>query len=130
MAKRKRSSSNGSSHSGSSHGSASLVGKYSFIAGVLLALLAGLIPNLEQFPWVAWLLVILGLLVGILNITREEQTAFLVAGLGLLMASTAVTALLPTLGTLIASILKNIIAFVAPAVLIVAVISIANLARD
>jgi F0F1-type ATP synthase assembly protein I len=114
----------------SSGASANLVGKVLFIAGVILALLAGLVPNLEKFPWVVWALVILGLLVGILNITRDEQTQFLAAGIGLLIASTAVTALLPNLGTLVANILKNVIAFVAPTVLIVSVIAIANLARD
>ncbi len=100
-----------------------------FLFSLLLALLAGLIPNIGGFPWVAWLLVVLGLLVGILNISREEQTAFLVAGIGLLIASTAVTALLP-LGAVVSNVLTNVIAFVAPGVIIVAVIAIANLARE
>ena len=107
-----------------------LVGKFAFIGGVLLALLTGLIPNLESFPWVKWLLVILGLLVGFFNVTREEQTAFLVAGIGLLTASTAVRALLPGLGTIVGTVFENIIAFVGPAVVIVSIIGIANLAHD
>lgn len=112
------------------NGNTNLVGKSLFIGGVVLALLAGLIPNLEQFPWVRWVLVLLGLLVGIINIREEEQTAFLTAGIGLLMASTAVRALLPALGTIVSAIFENIVAFVGPAIVVVAITAIANLARD
>jgi len=110
--------------------SANLVGKVLFIAGVILALLAGLVPNLEQFPWVLWVLVILGALVGVININPQEQTSFLVAGIALLLVSVGIVAFLQELGSIVAQIFSNIIAFVAPTVFIVAVISILNLARD
>jgi len=131
MAKRSKSRPRRARHSPRHSGaSANLVGKVLFIAGVILGLLAGLVPNLDKFPWVTWALVILGLLVGILNITRDEQSSFIIAGVGLLMVSIGVVALLPHLGTLVANVFKNIIAFVAPTVFIVSVIAIANLARD
>ena len=113
----------------SSH-SSNLVGKYAFIAGVILAFAAGLIPNMEQFAWVSWLLMILGGLVGILNVQKQEQTAFLVAGIGLLTANTAIKALFPELGIVAQNISQNILAFVAPAVIVVSVIAIAILAED
>lgn len=110
--------------------SANLVGKVLFIAGVILALLAGLIPNLDEFTFIVWVLVILGALIGIINISPGEQTQFLVAGTALLMVSVGVVALLPILGSIVTNIFKNIIAFVAPTVFIVAVTAVLNLAKD
>lgn len=113
-----------------SSASANLVGKVLFLAGVILALLAGLVPNLDAFPWVMWVLVILGALVGVINISPTEQTPFLVAGSSLLLVSVGVVAFLTGLGNIVPQIFTNIIAFVAPTVLIVAIIAILNLARD
>ena len=111
-------------------GNANLVGKVLFLAGVILALLAGLVPNLDEFQWVLWVLVLLGGLVGLINISPGEQSSFLTAGIALLLVSVGVVAFLQGLGVYVANIFKNIIAFVAPTVFVVAVIQILNLARD
>ena len=102
------------------------IGHWAFIVGILLAIIAGLVPAL-QTSTVTWILVILGLVVGLLNITAAETTEFLVATIGLMIVSTALG---PLLGGIIEAILQNVIAFSAPAALIVSLKAIYGLASD
>ena len=103
------------------------VGHWAFIIGVLLAVLAGLVPAL-QVPTVTWILVVLGLIVGFLNITARETTEFLVAVVTLMLVGSA--GALPTLGGVVLGILANLVAFVAPAGLIVALKAVYSLAAE
>jgi len=100
-------------------------GHWAFILGVLLAIIAGLIPQL-QTSTITWILVLLGLIVGFLNVTITETQEFLIAAIALLLISS--TGALPVLGTIIAVMLSNIVAFVAPAALIVALKAVYDLA--
>ncbi len=51
------------------------IGKTVFLAGVALAILAALIPQLDVYKnTILWVLVSLGFLVGLLNITPKEET--------------------------------------------------------
>jgi len=102
------------------------LGSWAFIIGVILAVLAGLVPAM-QTPTVTCILVILGLIVGIMNITERETVEFLVAAIALLIAGSAGS--LPALGFVILAVLENIVAFVAPAALVVAVKAIYALAQ-
>ena len=103
----------------------SRLGRWAFIVGVLIAIIAGLVPA-WQTPTITWVLVILGLIVGLLNITAKETVEFLVATIALMLIGSA--GAIPALGTIILSILANIVAFVAPAALIVALKAIYELA--
>jgi len=102
------------------------IGSWAFILGVLIAIVAGLVPA-WQTSTLVWVLVILGLIVGFLNITGKETTEFLVAALTLMIIGSA--GAIPALGVVILSILANIVAFVAPAALVVALKSIWTLAQ-
>lgn len=102
------------------------IGSWAFILGVLISIVAGLIPA-WQTPTLVWVLVILGLVVGFLNITGKETTEFLVAALALMLIGSV--GAIPALGIIILSILANIVAFVAPAALVVAMKSIWVLAQ-
>lgn len=102
------------------------IGSWAFILGVLISIVAGLIPA-WQTTTLVWVLVLLGLVVGFLNITAKETTEFLVATVALLIIGSA--GAIPALGVVILSILANIVAFVAPAALIVALKSIWVLAQ-
>lgn len=104
------------------------VGHWSFIAGVLLAVLAGLIPSM-QTDGLIWILVVLGLIVGVLNITARETAEFLLAALALIICADAAKFVLPV-GVVLFPILSNIIAFVFPAALIVALRTIWVLAKS
>ena len=103
----------------------STTGHWAFILGVLLAIIAGLVPQL-QTSTITWILVLLGLIVGFLNVTISETQEFLIAAIALLLISS--TGALPVLGTVIAVMLSNIVAFVAPAALIVALKAVYDLA--
>lgn len=54
----------------------SLIGSWAFLIGVILAVLLAFV---EMAPWMALVLVIVGLIVGLLNITSHEAMGFLTA---------------------------------------------------
>lgn len=101
------------------------IGSWAFIIGVALAIIAGLIA----IPNAALILAILGLIVGFLNITVRETTEFLVASIALILLGAAGLSAIAIVGPIIAAILANIAAFVAPAALVVAIKAIYALAK-
>lgn len=104
------------------------LGHWAFLLGVLLAVAAGVVPQF-QVPAVTWLLVFLGLLVGVMNITAKESQEFLVAAIALLLASNAASGII-ALGLVMSTVLTNIVTFVFPAALLVAVKVIWELASE
>ena len=107
------------------------VGEWSFIGGVILAILIGIVPGAftSYADLVAWVLVILGILVGLLNIKEKETHDFLLAAVALLIAGSAGLQNLPVVGDYIGPILLNIATFVAPAAVIVALKAVYEIAR-
>ncbi|MBR9691709.1 hypothetical protein GOV06_02890 [Candidatus Woesearchaeota archaeon] len=104
-------------------------GHYSFMAGIVLAILMALIPQLRGDS-VIWILVILGILVGLLNVTSKETVGFLVAALTLIIASSVSALTLAAIWTGLTTILGNIIIFVSPAAIVVALKTVYALAQD
>lgn len=102
------------------------IGKWAFIVGLVLAVGAGLGV---QATWIAWVLVVLGLVVGFLNVTAQESRGFLLAAIGLMLSATAVQSI-PFVGEMVTRIVSNIIVFIAPAVLIVALKALFETAKD
>ncbi len=102
------------------------IGRYAFIVGFGLAIVAGLG---FQATWVAWALAILGLVVGFLNVTAKETRGFLIAAIALMLSATAVQSI-PFVGDIVTRILSNVIAFIAAAVLVVALKSIFETVKD
>jgi hypothetical protein len=105
-------------------------GHYAFLGGIALAVLAALIPALQIANWVPWVLILLGLVVGFLNITAKETTEFLVATIALMAVGTGGLSVVPTAGAALSAIMKNIVVFVAPAALLVALKAIYSLAEE
>jgi hypothetical protein len=103
------------------------MGHWAFLIGIALSVIAGLVPQL-QTPTVTWILVILGLIVGLLNITAREVTEFLVASIALVIAADAAADII-ALGIVVATVLGNIVAFVFPAALLVSLKAIWSLAQ-
>jgi len=100
-----------------------MIGKWAFIIGVLLAIVAGIIPALQTIT-VGWTLIVLGLVIGFLNVTEKETTAFLIAAIALMTVGAAGLAALGYIGGYVQAILANIVTIVAPAALVVAIKSV------
>ncbi len=116
------------------------IGGYAFLLGVIIAVIAGLAAGMlstTQAGYVALVLVILGLIVGFLNIKDKQITNFLVAAIALMVlgiatgdVATGGLAVIDKLyaGKFLVSIVANIAVFVAPAALIVALKEVYNIA--
>jgi ATP synthase protein I len=101
------------------------VGKWAFIVGLVIAVIAGL---LFQAVWVVWVLALLGVVVGLLNISTEETERFLLAAIAFLLSATAL-GVIPLIGGLIDNILAYVAAFVAGATVVVALVTLFRTAR-
>jgi hypothetical protein len=104
------------------------IGHYAFIAGIIVAIIVALIPQIRGDP-ATWVLVILGVLVGWLNIKAKEITEFLVAALVLLVSFGMTALTLASLHTTLGVMWGNVITFVAPAAIIVAIKAVYVLAE-
>jgi len=103
-----------------------MVGKWAFIVGLVLAVVVGYIFQAE---WVVWVLAILGVIVGLLNVTREDTERFLLAAIALALSVTALSTV-PVLGLSITNILGYVAAFVAGAMVVVALKALFQTARS
>jgi hypothetical protein len=102
------------------------IGEWLFLIGVIIAILAGVVsPSSET---VAAVLVILGLVVGFLNITEKEATNFLIAVIALILTGSVSFVVLGEVGKVLSNIMGYISIFVAPAALIVSLKAIYQLA--
>ena len=108
----------------------SSIGSWSFIVGLIVAVLVGLFA--EASGLMVTILVILGLIVGFLNVTDKEVHGFLMASVALLLAGSAggLLSSIPAIGSILGNILNNFVVFVAPAAVVVAVKEIYNLAKN
>lgn len=92
----------------------------SIVVGIGAAMAASYASN----QWIPVVLVILGLIVGLMNITVKETTNFLVASIALLAFGVAglstLDTLIPKLGTLLASSVQAFSFFIGAAAVIVA----------
>lgn len=125
------------------------IGSWSFIIGIIIALLIGLytavtIENGNNFlqtttgGYVAWLLAIIGIIVGALaaigrgTITAKETPGFLVAGVALVVMYGVFENVVinPWLGSLLHGVSMSLSIFVAPAVGILAVKTIYDMGKE
>ena len=102
------------------------IGSWAFLIGVVLAVILGFFPVSDPL-WIA-LLVFLGLIIGLFNITDKETQPFLWSGLALIIASGIGGSVLAQVQVLDA-ILQNLLAIFTPATIIVAIKNVFTLAR-
>jgi len=102
------------------------LGKYAFIIGFILALLATFV---QHQAWTFWVLALIGLVVGFLNITSEETNTFLLASIGLILSATALQTI-PMVGEFATEMVANVLSFLGAAVLVVAIRAIISTAKD
>ena|SRR3989338_274250 len=104
-----------------------VLGSWAFLIGVILAVVLALIGTALTGA-AAYVLVIAGIIVGLLNIADEETTPFLLAGAVLIIASALgqeVVAVIPLFG----NILNALLLLFVPATIIVAIRHVFSLAR-
>jgi len=104
-----------------------IVGKWAFLIGVILAVILGFLGPVTG-TW-AIVLVVIGIIVGLLNIADREVMPFLMSGVVLIIASALGSNLMsgvPYIGT----ILDAILAIFVPATVIVAIKNVFSLARS
>ena len=115
------------------------IGKWAFLIGVLLALIVGIGAGAGQAwasnPWLALIIVVLGLVIGFMNVTVRETQPFLVASLVVILAYgaanlMAIETLIPYLGSVLNEAVKYIAMLVAPAALIVALRAVYGFAAE
>jgi hypothetical protein len=102
-------------------------GGWAFLIGVVLAVVLGFIGSLTA-TWI-WVLVVIGLVVGFLNITDKETHAFLMSGAILIIAGAFGQNVLSQVGVL-NDVLDALLVIFVPATIIVAIKHVFNLAKD
>ena len=69
-----------------------VVGGWAFLIGVILAVVAGVFPTVATSSGVVLTFVVIGIIIGLLNVAVKEATQFLFSGLVLVLISSAGTA--------------------------------------
>ena len=112
------------------------IGKYAFIIGVVIAVILGLaVPGLAAAtPLLTSLLVILGLVVGFMNVHGKATRDFLLIATILVIVSSmggtaTVLGSVQIIGRYLQGIFNSIMAFVVPAVIIVGLKAVYALAK-
>ena len=119
------------------------VSEWAYILVVIIAILMGLVVG-----YMAWsgsvgsvdgivmlIMLVLGTIIGLLSITTKEVTPFLIATIALVVAASAdvwspLESIHPLLSSLATYVLKYIVAFAAPAAVVVAIKSVFNMIRE
>ena len=102
--------------------SSEAIGKWSFIIGLIIAVIAAFVTTYASAALL--ILFILGLIVGFLNISEKNLIKFLVAAIAIItlgMGSLNALSVLGVINTYINAILGNFIAFVGATALIVSI---------
>ena len=109
------------------------IGEYAFLLGIAVAVITG-VATLATDALVAYasetalLLAVLGIVVGFVNVSEKNATAFLVAAIALVTAGTASFSAINVagLGAILNTVIGNIAVLVSPAAVIVAVKAVYN----
>lgn len=110
---------------------ANLLGSWSFLVGLVLAVLLGLGFTEPYQATMLWAVFLLGLVVGLLNITSDEVSAFLTSGTVLVLISFlgVQVGVFDEVAPVIGNVLRGILTLFVPATIIVALRAVFVLAR-
>jgi len=109
------------------------LGKLGGIAVIVGALLAVVGAFIDMPGWYTMVLVILGLITGFFNVSDAESRRFLLAAIALVVSADAVQSLDFAgmgIGDTITNIMNNLVMFLSPAVLLVALKSLFSTVKD
>jgi len=109
------------------------LGSLFFVIGTGIAIIGGIVYPGGLNPTLSSVLIALGIVVGLMNITLKETSPFLLATVSLVIITSlggAVLSQIPLIGIFLEGILLSILTFIIPAALIVALKSVYTLAQD
>ena len=110
------------------------LGAWAFIIGLVLAIIIAIWSGLSKNatpPWAVILLAVLGIIVGLLNITGAEVQKFLVATIAFLLSFSSLGTVLKALGWVGVDTFFYLLAvFIAPAAAIVAIKALFAIAKN
>jgi len=107
------------------------IGGWAFIVGLVLAIVIALLG--VQQNWAIYVLAILGLIVGLMNVSDKEVLKFLVAAIAFITTFTALSkvfAPIPLIGGFLESFFGLLVVFVAPATAVVAISALLSITKD
>ena len=102
-----------------------MVGGYLFLLGVVIALISGFIAA----SWILPLLVVLGLIVGIFNVTDKEIDGYLLAVIAIILLASTSAPIIKTFYAPLETIFLNVALFAAFGAIIPALKKIYNIAK-
>lgn len=100
------------------------IGGWAFLIGVILAVIFAFFDTMN----LAWIIVVLGLIIGLLNISEQETQKFLTAGVILVLVGWLAGDMFEPIMYL-SEIFNNLVALFAPAVVVVALKSVFEMAK-
>lgn len=103
------------------------VGRWAFLIGVILAIVLGAL-GIVNSTWMS-ALILIGLIVGFLNISESETTPFLLAGVSLIISSALGKDVMSGISVLY-NILNTLLAVFVPSTIVVAIKHVFSLARN
>jgi len=104
-----------------------LVGGWAFLIGVILAIVIGFLPQVET-PGVMIALVVIGIIIGLLNVGDKEVMPFLLSGLALVLVGRFGGDAMAEIAV-VSGILGALMVIFVPATVIVAVKNVLSLAK-
>ena len=116
-----------------SGGGRNRIGGLFFVLGALIAILGGIVYPGTPNAALSTVLIVLGIIVGLLNVTMREAHGFLLATASLVVVTAlggAVLGNIAFVGAYMAGVLHSVMTFVVPASIIVALKAVYVLAED
>jgi hypothetical protein len=110
-----------------------IIGSWAFTIGVIVALLLGILSSWFSAgaqQWLAVALVVIGIIVGLLNVTGDESHQFLITAAILVFVSGSGASALALVWAPIASAFNYLMILFVPATIVVAIKAVFALARD
>ncbi len=103
------------------------LGSWAFLVGVVLAVVLGLVGTIDG-TWTI-VLVVIGLIVGLLNVTAKETMPFLMSGTVLIIVSALGGGFLAEV-QILADMVNALLVIFVPATIIVAIKNVFNLSKN
>jgi ATP synthase protein I len=110
------------------------IGGIAFIGGLVIAAVVAILGSGGAGTWAIWVLAVLGIIVGLMNVTGKESLRFLVATITFIITFNAlatVIAVIPLgMGDILVKFFQMMVVFVSPAAAVVAISSLLTITRD